>query len=158
MSFRIVSRTDARWLFLAGGLLAAAGLAWLGRLSAATALPWVIVPATVAMAGGGLMFAPVTIAATSGVAPEQGGLASGLLNTTRQIGGALGLAVLTTVAAAHTGQGPAALSAGYATALSAGAAIFVATAIAGALALPARLDTPAPRRDSRVTAGSGPTA
>jgi EmrB/QacA subfamily drug resistance transporter len=152
VSFRIVARTDARWLFLAGGLLAAAGLAWLGRLSAATALPWVIVPATVAMAGGGLMFAPVTVAATAGVAPEQGGLASGLLNTTRQIGGALGLAVLTTVAAAHTGQGPAALSAGYATALSAGAVIFVATAIAGALVLPARLDTPAPRRDSRVRA------
>jgi Major Facilitator Superfamily len=152
VSFRIVSRTDARWLFLAGGLIAAAGLAWLGRLSAATALPWVIVPGTVAMAGGGLMFAPVTIAATSGVAPEQGGLASGLLNTTRQIGGALGLAVLTTIAAARTGQGPAALSAGYATALSAGAAIFVATAIAGALALPARLDAPAPGRDSRVSA------
>jgi EmrB/QacA subfamily drug resistance transporter len=159
VSFRIVSRTDARMLFVAGGLIAAAGLAWLGRLSAATALPWVIIPATITMVGGGLMFAPVTVASTAGVAPEQGGLASGLLNTTRQIGGALGLAVLATVAAAHnsgpTGQGPAALSAGYATALSVGAAIFVATAIAGALALPARLDTPTPLRASRTDGGAG---
>jgi EmrB/QacA subfamily drug resistance transporter len=157
VSFRVISHTDARLLFLAGGLIAAAGQAWLGQLSAATALPWVIIPATIAMVGGGLMFAPVTVAATAGVAPEQGGLASGLLNTTRQIGGALGLAVLATIAAAHTGgsagQTPAALSAGYATALSVGAAIFVATALAGALALPARLDTPAPARDPRARAG-----
>ena len=129
VSFRVISRLDARELFLAGGLIAAAGMAWLGRLAAGTDPVWVIVPASVAMAGGGLMFAPITVAATSGVPPERGGLASGLLNTTRQIGGALGLAVLGTIAA----------DAGYATALDVGAATFVATAIAGAIALPARI-------------------
>jgi len=76
------------------------------------------------------MVAPVTVAATSGVGPERGGLASGLLNTTRQIGGALGLAVLGAVAA-H--------SAGYATAFTVGAVIFLATAVIGSLVLPARL-------------------
>ena len=148
VSFRVVSRVDARALFAVGGLVAATGLAWLGRLSEATEIAWVIVPATVSMLGGGLMFAPITVAATSGVGPELGGLASGLLNTTRQIGGALGLAVLSTIAATHTagqlaGGQAEALSAGYASAFTVGAAIFIVTAAAGALALPARL-TPAP--------------
>jgi len=48
--------------------------------------------------GLGLSFVPITIAATTGVAPEDSGLASGLLNTTQQVGGSLGLAVLSTVA------------------------------------------------------------
>jgi EmrB/QacA subfamily drug resistance transporter len=146
VSFRAVARVDARVLFAAGGLVAAVGMAWLGRLSESTAMPWVLVPACIAMAGGGLMFAPVTVAATSGAPADQGGLASGLLNTTRQIGGALGLAVLGTVAAAQaasdTGGQAAALSAGTAAALTAGAAIFIVTAIAGALALPSRLAPP----------------
>jgi EmrB/QacA subfamily drug resistance transporter len=159
MSFRVISRVDARTLFLAGGLIAAAGLAWLGRLAVETDPLWVLLPASLAMAGGGLMFAPITVAATSGVAPEQGGLASGLLNTSRQIGGALGLAVLGTIAAAHTGaqagEGQAAaLSAGYATALLVGAGIFVATALVGALALPARLGAPAPGNDARPHDGA----
>jgi Major Facilitator Superfamily len=135
LSFRIVSRADTRALFGAGGLIAAAGLGWLSRLGAGTDLLWVIVPASVAMAGGGLMFAPITVAATSGAPPEMGGLASGLLNTSRQIGGALGLAVLGTIAAAH--------SDGYGAALGAGAVVFAATAIAGALLLPGRLVSPA---------------
>ena len=49
--------------------------------------------------GPGISFVPITIAGTSGVAPEDCGLASGLLNTTQQMGGALGLAILSTVAA-----------------------------------------------------------
>jgi MFS family permease len=150
VGFRVISRLDARALFVAGALIAASGLAWLGRFTAGTDPLWVIVPASVAMAGGGLMFAPITVAATSGVAPDEGGLASGLLNTSRQIGGALGLAVLSTIAAAHAGGGDAVeLSAGYAAALDVGAAIYVATAIAGALALPARLGAPPPARAAR---------
>jgi MFS family permease len=147
-SFKLVSALDARALFAAGGVIAALGLAWLGRCSADTAIVWVIAPASIAMLGGGLMFAPITIAATSGVGPDQGGLASGLLNTTRQIGGALGLAVLGTVAAAHTtgptpAMRPATLSSGFAAALTGGAIVFLATAILGAIILPARLVPPA---------------
>ena len=154
LSFRLLPRLDARALFAGGGLIAAVGLAWLGRLAAGTGIAWVIVPASIAMIGGGLMFAPIMVAATAGVAPEQGGLASGLVNTTRQIGGALGLAVLATIAAGyasgHAAAGQAeALSGGYATALDVGAAIYVATAIVGAVALPARLGAPAQTSDWR---------
>jgi EmrB/QacA subfamily drug resistance transporter len=154
LSFRLLSGLDARALFAGGGLVAAAGLAWLGRLGADTGVTWVIVPASIAMVGGGLMFAPIMVAATSGVAPDQGGLASGLVNTTRQIGGALGLAALGTIAAAHAGGEAGAaqaevLSTGYAAALDIGAAIYMVTAIVGTIALPVRLDAPTPRSDRR---------
>jgi MFS family permease len=113
------------------------------------------------MIGGGLMFAPSTVAATAGVDPDQDGLASGLLNTARQIGGALGLAVLSSIAAISTnrpGRPPAqAATSGYGTAFTVGAAIFLATALIGAIALPHRLsrpgddgpDTPATRNGCR---------
>jgi len=132
LSFRLIAKADARLLFAAGGVSAAGGMAWLGRLSDDTGHGWVIVPACLAMLGGGLMFAPITVATTSGVPPEQGGLASGLLNTTRQIGGALGLAVLGAAAAGRSTDG-------YATGFTLGAALFVLTAAVGLIALPAHL-------------------
>src|SRR4051812_2232932 len=52
--------------------------------------------------GMGLTFVPVTLLATAGVPPEDSGLASGLLNTSQQVGGALGLAVLSTLSASRT--------------------------------------------------------
>jgi sugar phosphate permease len=52
--------------------------------------------------GVGLAFVPVTIAAMAGSAPQEAGLASGLVNTARQIGGSLGLAILATIAVART--------------------------------------------------------
>lgn len=149
LGFRAIARLDARALFVGGGLIAAAGLAWLGLLSADTGVLWVILPASVAMVGGGLMVAPIMVAGTSGVAAAEGGLASGLLNTTRQIGGAVGLAALGTLAAAHADAATGAeQAAGYATALAVGAAIYVATAIVGALVLPARIGSAAPEGTS----------
>jgi MFS family permease len=61
--------------------------------------------------GAGASFVSITIAATSGVAGHEAGLASGLINTTQQIGGALGLAILSGVAASHTSH---ALASGHA--------------------------------------------
>jgi EmrB/QacA subfamily drug resistance transporter len=151
LSFRLVARIDSRLLFASGGLVAAAGLAGLARLSAATSVTWLAVSACLAMIGGGLMFAPSTVAATSAGGPAPDGLASGLLNTARQLGGAVGLAVLSAVAAAGAGprQGiPHAAATGYGPAFAAGAAIYLATALVGVLALPARLTPPAAGRDA----------
>jgi MFS family permease len=53
-------------------------------------------------AGLGMSFVPITISATNGVAPGDSGLASGLLNTTQQVGGSLGLAILSTVSTTRT--------------------------------------------------------
>jgi MFS family permease len=52
--------------------------------------------------GMGAIFMPLTLVATTGLADEDQGLASGLFNTSQQVGGALGLAILSTIAASHT--------------------------------------------------------
>jgi hypothetical protein len=93
----------------------------------------VLAPSLLVAAGIGTAFVPVTIAAMAGVDRSEAGLASGLVNTSRQMGGALGLAVLATVATAHTaalgGHGDAALTAGYVRAFE----IAAGFAVAGAL-------------------------
>ena len=81
------------------GLLLFAGVAvhgtYLGDMLAASLLVAI---------GIGLSFVPATIAAVAGVAPAEAGLASGLVNTSRLVGGALGLAVLAAIATAQTNQ------------------------------------------------------
>jgi hypothetical protein len=86
-------------------------------------------PGVITATGLGFSFVPVTIAAVVGVERSRAGLASGLVNTSRQFGGALGLAVLATVASTHTaslarhGDAPAlALTGGFRTAFLLGAA------------------------------------
>jgi EmrB/QacA subfamily drug resistance transporter len=98
---RIVTRLGARRQLVIGPLMAAAGLAWLTQLSAGDGyLAHVFGPVVLAGIGVGLSFVPMTIAATADVPLHQAGLASGLLNTGRQFGGAIGLAVMATIAAA----------------------------------------------------------
>jgi len=157
LGFKLILNGDARLVYLAGGGVAAGGTAWLAQLTPTGGLLWaVLVPACLVMAGGGLMFAPVTAAATAGLPAGRGGLASGLLSSSRQAGGALGLAVLATVAAAHAGQhpGPAALTGGFAAAFGAAAAVFAATALAGALLLPRQVGVPG-AADRGPAAGRG---
>jgi hypothetical protein len=95
----------------------------------------------------GIALVGSTIAAVQGVPQSQSGLASGLLNTSRLMGGALGLAVLGTIAANHTksvdaATHAAALTDGYGLAFTVGAAFTLAGALAAALMLGARPAAP----------------
>ncbi len=88
-----------RVLLAGGALITAAGLIWISGLPTHSAYPLhVLGPTVVAGFGISCMLLSVTVAATSGVDPENAGSASGLITTSRQIGGALGLAVLTSIA------------------------------------------------------------
>ncbi len=103
ISARLLPRVGARSLLVVGPLISAAGLAWLSQLSATgTYLVDILGPGVLIALGLGLSFMPVTFAATAGVPRRDAGLASGLVNTTRQVGGSIGLAALATVAADHT--------------------------------------------------------
>jgi MFS family permease len=108
-----------------------------------------VVPAMVVLGIGlGLAFVAVTIAATSGVAPEDSGLASGLLNTTQQVGGSLGLAILSTVSttrvtnALHAGAAlPVALTHGFKGAFTVAGLLCASGAFLALVLLPRREGT-----------------
>ncbi|HEY3955741.1 MAG TPA: MFS transporter [Streptosporangiaceae bacterium] len=118
---RLLPRAGRRALLAAGMLLAAGGFAWLAQMPAhGSYLAHVLVPGCIVALAIGLLFTPLASVATTGVPMSQAGLASGVLNTSRQIGGSVGLAALATVAVERTrtalaaGHGPAgALTAGY---------------------------------------------
>ena len=118
----------------AGLLMAAAGLALFGRAPVA-GLFWIdVLPGMLLLGlGSGIAFNPLLLVAMSDVEPGESGLASGVVNTAFMMGGALGLAVLASVAAAVTGSqelgtsATAALNEGYQTAFNLGA-IFAALA------------------------------
>jgi len=140
----------------------AAGLAWLGQLSPGGSFAKeVLGPSLLLAAGFGLAVVTVFIAAMSGVEKREAGLASGLINTSQQVGGALGLAVLATIATAHTDVAPggrpsdipAALTEGYQAAFL-GAAGLALTAALLALALIPRRAPSRPRGSSEETSGA----
>ena len=96
---RLVQFIGARRQLMLGPTLAAAGLFWLASIGAGDAyLSHVLGPLVLIGLGIGMSFVPMTLSATAGVPPHEAGLASGLINTTRQVGGALGLAIMATVA------------------------------------------------------------
>ncbi|MHB1504351.1 MAG: DHA2 family efflux MFS transporter permease subunit [Acidimicrobiales bacterium] len=98
-SRRLIVVFGPRRLLVTGALIASGGLAWLSRLPMHLAyLSHVLGPTLVTAVGLGLMLLPVTVAAVNGVVAADAGAASGLLNAARQLGGALGLAVLFTIA------------------------------------------------------------
>ncbi|MFI8915717.1 MFS transporter [Streptomyces sp. NPDC053513] len=146
---RVTAARTPRASLVPGALLAAAGLAWFALISPeGSFLTDVLGPSLVTSVGAGLVLAPVTAAATTGVAPREAGTASGLMNSSRQLGGSIGLAALATAAAHHTGTAtdPAALSAGYALGLTIAAAVFVLAAVVAIVVLPRRRAvTPVPR-------------
>jgi EmrB/QacA subfamily drug resistance transporter len=99
----IVGRFGVRPTLTAGLLLSAISVAWLTRLPVDGHYFWNLFPAFVlGGAGMGLSFVPVTIASLTGVERSDAGVASGLINTSRQIGGAIGIAAVSAVAASST--------------------------------------------------------
>ncbi len=144
---RLMRRVEPRTLVVAGAAVAAAGFAWQSGLDADSAyLPGILGPAVLISLGGGLLNTPITVLATSGVAEEDAGAASGLLNTTKQVGGAVGLAALVAMVNPRLdGGGATAFADGYGLAFLIMAALLVATALC-ALLLPRSLAAPAPAR------------
>jgi hypothetical protein len=140
----VVTKIGFKPILVAGMALIAGGLVWFAQISPDGGFAADILgPSLLAAVGLGFAFVPQTIAAVSGVKDQEAGLASGLINTSQQVGGALGLAVLATVAfpqiedAAIEAGGPptpAMLTEGYADAFMVGAAI-AAVGVVAALTL-----------------------
>jgi MFS family permease len=156
LSARIVMRFGIRTPLAAGLLLAAVGLALFGRAPVDGTFAIDILPGMLLLGlGAGIAFNPVLLAAMSDVAPSESGLASGVVNTSFMMGGALGLAVLASLAAARTetllgsGADPlVALSGGYHLAFFVGAAFAAAAALLGAALLLTRGPTSSGERDA----------
>lgn len=110
---------------LAGGMaLIAAGLVWFSQISVhGSFVADILGPSLLAAVGLGFAFVPVTIAAVSGIEDREQGLASGLINTSQQVGGALGLAILAAIANSiiGTSHDPAKLVEGFQSAFLVGA-------------------------------------
>lgn len=155
----LVTRFGLKPVLSFGLLLAGTGLALLTRLPVHGSYSTDVLPAALIIAFGlGLTFVPLTIAAVQGVATSEVGLASGLINTFLQVGGALGLALLSTISTDRFNvlikgkHGPAAyptaLVGGFHYAFVAGAIMLVAGAIIVFVLLPNQV-APAPEEDGR---------
>lgn len=139
VSGRLVTRFGMRKPLVAGLALAALGLLLFSQVRVDGDVWRDVLPAMLLLGGGaGIAFNPVLLAAMSDASPEESGLASGIVNTSFQLGGALGLAILASLAASRTGaelaQGhaqPEALTAGYGAAFLAGAVFAGLAALLG---------------------------
>ncbi len=99
----LVTKLGFKPVLVAGMALVTIGLLWFTQLPVdGVYLSDILAPMIIAAAGLGFAFVPVTIAAVSGISHDDSGLASGLINASQQIGGALGLAVLATIASSTT--------------------------------------------------------
>jgi MFS family permease len=106
---RIPDRVDARFPIVSGLLVGAMGLYLMSTLDVASSYAGEVLPALVVTAAGlALAFVPVMGLATGDAEERDGGLASGLMTSAQQIGGAIGIAVMITVATSNTGDAAAA--------------------------------------------------
>jgi EmrB/QacA subfamily drug resistance transporter len=132
---RLLPRFGPRFLILAGGILTTGGVAWMSLLPDHSDYPARILGPTLVIAAGiGLMLLPLAASATAGIDTRYAGLASGLFNTARQLGGAVGLAVLVTIATtttrhSHLASPAAATVRGYHIALLISAAVSLASVL-----------------------------
>ena len=98
-----MTRFGFKPVLVTGLLVTAAGLLWFTQVDVGGSyVSDLLGPMMLAAVGLGLAFVSMTVAAVSGVEAHEAGLASGLINTSQQIGGALGLAILATVANSTT--------------------------------------------------------
>jgi len=137
MASQLVTRIGTRPVVVAGCLIAGAGIYYVSKVPLHGSYVTDLLPGFLVMSlGAGSVFVSVTAAANAGVPPDKAGLAAGLLNSSQQIGSALGLAILSAVAitrtnhllAAHVSH-PLAADAGYHRALLVGGILMAAAAV-----------------------------
>ncbi|HEY6791214.1 MAG TPA: MFS transporter [Trebonia sp.] len=149
---RLLYKVGLRPLLAAAMLLAAGGFGWLAQVPAHSSyLAHVLGPGCIVALALGLLFTPLATAATTGVPVSQAGLASGVLNTSRQVGGSIGLAALATVAVDRTREylatghdAASALTAGYDRAFTIAAILSLAGLVCSLLIRTAAAGPPAP--------------
>jgi EmrB/QacA subfamily drug resistance transporter len=96
---RLLTKLPPRALLVPGMLLAAGGMAWMTQISVGGSYATEVLPAEILLGlGFGLTFMPVFSVATAGVAPQDAGVTSATLNTSQQVGGSIGTALLNTIA------------------------------------------------------------
>jgi EmrB/QacA subfamily drug resistance transporter len=143
LSARLIMRFGARTILLVGQvlILVVLVLAARGPIQADYLRDWFVLMVLLGL-GGGLAFPSLAILAMSDATPSDSGLASGLLNTSAQVGGALGLAILATLSTTRTGQliaagqsSVAALSGGFHFAWAVGAGFVLATVVLAVIVL-----------------------
>jgi EmrB/QacA subfamily drug resistance transporter len=164
LSAKLVMRFGIRRPLATGLLLAAVGLVLFVRAPVDGSFLVDVLPSMILLGvGAGMAFNPVLLAAMSDVEPSEAGLASGIVNTSFMMGGALGLAVLASIAASRSdslradGDGPlVALTGGYHIAFLVGAAFAVLAATLGATLL--RVGMPASAHGGEEGAGVPATA
>ncbi len=133
----LTTRFGVRPVLVFGLILTAIGLFWFGQISpTGSYVGDILFPALISAFGLGFSFVPMTVAAVAGVEPHEAGLASGLINTSQQVGGALGLAILAAIANGRTdsltesgSSLPVALTEGFQAALLVGSGFAVIGAI-----------------------------
>jgi MFS family permease len=151
-----MGRVTPKLVLATGLLLDAAGAAYLSTLQVSDSYLSGFLPGILCVATGlGLAFVPLTMTATSAAKPDDQGLASGIFNTSQQVGGAVGLAMLAAIASTVTANAQAsshaqALVNGYTTAFAVAAAITLAAVAVVVALLPART---MPARAAAAAAG-----
>ncbi len=162
MAPRLLNRWGTRTVLVVGTLTGVAGFGWLSQLSSSRGY-W-----TVVLGGGclvslaiGLVYTALASAGTLGVASDDAGLASGVLNTSRQVGGSIGLAVLATAATGHTAslehggvQTTTALAAGYGRAFAIASGLMV-VAFLTTFVVPSMNRAPTAMDEDQATSASG---